>query len=149
MRRAWTGDRYVPNLAAGRRINHGQRAAAVSNEDSLICRINANIVGVAAELNPVRGIVVPSFKQSHRTVTGIGDIERIGRGLVADTLRFFQPSNCANQFAIGEIDNSQGIVAQFGNEQSLPLQINRHVIDAAAHLAQRDFGLELERACIR
>src|SRR6266446_4815881 len=138
--------RYVANLAAGRRIDHGQRAAAISNEDSLSRGINANIVGVAAELNLSRGIVVAAFKQPHRTVTSIGDIERIGRGLVADTLRFLQSCNCANQFAIGEIDNSQGIVAQFGNEQSLPLQINRHVIDAAAYHTQWDFGFELEQA---
>jgi hypothetical protein len=54
-----------------------------------------------------------------------------------------------DQFAIWEIDDSDGVVTQFGDEQSLPPQVNGHVIDAAADVAQRDFGFELERRCIR
>jgi hypothetical protein len=64
-------------------------------------------------------------------------------------LGLLQSWNPADQFAVWEIDNSNGIIAQFGNEQTLPLQINRHVINPAAHVAQRDFGFELERTCIR
>jgi hypothetical protein len=48
-----------------------------------------------------------------------------------------------------QIDNSNGIIAQFDYEQPLPLQINGHVIHPATHVAQWDFGFELEQTCIR
>ena len=44
-------DRNVTNLAAGRRIDDGQRPAAISDEDSLSRGVNANIVGVATKLD--------------------------------------------------------------------------------------------------
>src|SRR5258708_30841448 len=130
-------------------MNRGKSAAAISNEDSLSRGINADIVGVAAELDSSRRLVIAPFERTHRTVTGIGDIKHIGRGLVADALRLLQSWNPADQFAVWQIDNSNGIIAQFGNEQTLSLQINRHVVDPATDVAQQNLGLELELACIR
>src|SRR5229473_5541470 len=141
--------RNITNLAAGRRIDDRERPAAVSNEDPIRRGINAYVIGVAAELNSSRCLVIAPFKQTHRAVTSIGDIKHIGRGLIAHALGLLQFWNPADQFAIWEIDNSNGIIAQLGNEQSLPLQIDRHMVDAAAHVAQRNFGFELERTCIR
>ncbi|MEH2570279.1 hypothetical protein [Bradyrhizobium sp. AZCC 2289] len=112
-------------------------------------RVDANIVGVAAKLDSSRGLVVAPFEQLHRAVTGIGDIKHIGRGLVPDALRVLQSRDPADQFAIWKIDDANGVIAQFGNEQTLPLQVDGHVIDAATHVAQHNFGLELKRACIR
>jgi hypothetical protein len=141
-------DRDVTNLAAGRRIDDGQRPAAISDEDSLSCGINANVVGVQAQLNLSRGLVVVPFEQSHRAVVGVGDVQHIGRGLVADALWFLQSWNPVDQFATWEIDNSDGIVAQFGNEQPLSFQIDCHVVDPATDVAERNLAFELERACI-
>ena len=109
------------------------------------CGIDADIVCIAAQLNSSRRLVVASFKQSYRTVSGIGDIEHIGRRLVADALRLLQPWNPADHSAISEIDNANTVIAQFGNEQALPLQINRHVVDPATHIAQWKPGLKLEQ----
>ncbi len=73
--------------------------------------VDANIVGVAAELDSSGGLVVAAIKQLHRTVPGIGDIKRIVGGFVADSLWLLQSVNPVDQFEIREIDNSNGIVA--------------------------------------
>ena len=101
----------VANLAAGRGIDHSQRAAAIADENPIGCGIDANIVCVAAKLNLARGFVFASFKQSHRTVAGVGDIKRVCGRFVADPLRLFQPRDRSEQFAVGEVDNADGIVA--------------------------------------
>jgi len=44
----------------------------------------------------------------------------------------------------GQVDNADAVIAEFGHEQSLPLQVHRHVIDPAAHIAEQDLGFELE-----
>ena len=137
--------RNVGNLAAGCRIDHRQCPVAVSDEDAMGCGIDADIVCIAAQLNSSRRLVVVSFKQSYRTVSGIGDIEHIGRRLVADALRLLQPWNPANHPSICEIDNANAVIAQFGNEQALPLQINRHVVDPTTHIAERKPSLKLEQ----
>nr|WP_246752010.1 hypothetical protein [Bradyrhizobium diazoefficiens] len=64
-------------------------------------------------------------------------------------MRFVKASNGANYAAIGEIDNADAIIAKLGNEQSLPLQIDRHVIDSAAHVAEQNLGFELKRSLVR
>jgi len=69
--------------------------------------------------------------------------------LVGDALRLVQSRNPADQFAVWEIDNSNGIIAQFGNEQALPLQINRHVVDPATDVAKRNLGFELQRSRVQ
>ena len=48
-------------------------------------------------------------------------------------------------FSLLEVDDPDGVVAELGNEEPLPRQINRHVIDSAAHFAERNFGFELQR----
>jgi hypothetical protein len=45
----------------------------------------------------------------------------------------------------GEIDRAHAVIAQLGDEEALPPQIDREVIDAAAHLTKQDFGFERER----
>ena len=44
-----------------------------------------------------------------------------------------------------EVDDPDGVVAEFGNEEPLPHQINRHVINSAAHFAEGNLGFELQR----
>jgi len=38
---------------------------------------------------------------------------------------------------------------EFGHEEASPRQVDRHVIDAAAHIAQRNLCFKLERGCLR
>jgi hypothetical protein len=48
----------------------------------------------------------------------------------------------------GQIDNADAVISKFGDEQPLPLQIDRHVVDAAPYVAQQDLGFELQRALV-
>ena len=95
--------------------------------------------------------VLYSFPSNSRTEPSraLATIERIGRWLVADALWFVQPGNGPDQAAVGQIDDADTVIAKFGDEQPLPLHIDRHVIDAAAHIAEQNFGFELKRSFVR
>src|SRR5216684_3639796 len=67
-----------------------------------------------------------------------------GRRLVANPLRLVQSGNGSDQTVSGQVDNADAVIAEFGHEKSLPLQIDRHVIDPAAHIAERDLGFKLQ-----
>ena len=64
-------------------------------------------------------------------------------------MRLFQSRDRLQQFAIGEIDDADTVVAQFGHEQPLPFQIDRHVVDTAGDIAERNFRFDLERRRFR
>jgi hypothetical protein len=58
--------------------------------------------------------------------------------------------DAVDDFARGEIDDADGIVAELGNEQPIADRIDRHVVDPAAHIAQQYLcfqtqGLRLDR----
>lgn len=57
-----------------------------------------------------------------------------------------QSSYRVDCFALLQIDDADAVVTQFGNEQALPFDVNRHVIDAAAHPAKGNLGLELQKS---
>src|SRR5258708_110430 len=84
-------------------------------------------------------------KQQHRPVTRIGDKKRIARWDIAETLRLLQFGNDVPYLLLIQIDDSDGIVAELGYEQMSPGQIDRHVIDPALNVAQRDLSFELQR----
>jgi hypothetical protein len=56
-------------------------------------------------------------------------------------LRLAQPGDCAHRFSSCQIDDAQAVVAQLGDEQPLPLQIDAEMVDPAADLAERDLSL--------
>jgi hypothetical protein len=47
-----------------------------------------------------------------------------------------------HDLARGEIKDADAVVSQFGDEQPLAREVDRHVIDPAGHVAQRNLGLE-------
>jgi hypothetical protein len=54
-----------------------------------------------------------------------------------------QSSNVLNDRTLEKIDNSDAVVAEFRNEQALAFQIDRHVVDPAAHVAEWDFAFQV------
>ena len=48
----------------------------------------------------------------------------------------------------GQVDHANAVIAELGHEQSLPLQVDRHMIYAAAHITEQYLGLELERCLV-
>jgi hypothetical protein len=115
-------------------------AAAIADINPIGCSVDANIVSVAIKLNLTFRLVLVSFEQSHRTVAGVGDIKHVRGKVVADALRLLQPRDCLQQLAIGEIDDTNAVVAQFGYEQPLSFQIDRHVVNPPVHIAKGDLG---------
>src|SRR5262245_13195017 len=135
----------VGDLAVRRRVDDRECAIAVADEHVTGHRIDANIVGVIAQIESSHWLVVLASEQQHRTVTGIGDKNRVARRYIADTLRFLQSSNDVPYLARIQIDDRDAVVAELGNEEALPGQIDREVIDAAGDLAERNLGFELQR----
>jgi hypothetical protein len=46
-----------------------------------------------------------------------------------------------------KIDNANAVILQICDEQTLTLQIQRHVINAASHVAERYLDLKLQWEC--
>jgi hypothetical protein len=134
---------HILGLATGCEVDEPQGASAIADDRTVSRRIDADVVGVAAELDCSTRFVVVAIEQSYRTVAGIGDEERIARWLLADPLRLAQSGNGADQATIGEVDNADSVIAKFRHEQSLSFQVDRHVIDPATHSAEQNLGFEL------
>ena len=50
-----------------------------------------------------------------------------------------------NDLAAIEIDDSDAVVAQFGDEQALAREIDRHVVYSAGYIAERNLGFQPQR----
>ena len=55
-------------------------------------------------------------QQAHRAVARIGDEHRIARALIEDALRFAEPVYGPQGAARREIDHTQAVVSEFGDE---------------------------------
>ena len=137
--------RDVEHLAAARRIDHRDRARAVADQHAVDAGIDADVVGVRAEIEPAGLAVLRAVVEAHRAVARIGDEQEIERRQVADALRVAQPADAVHHLARRDVDHADAVVAELGDEQPMMREVERHVVDAADHLAERDFGFELQR----
>src|SRR5262245_2316434 len=135
----------VSDLAVRRRVDDRECAIAVTDEHVTGHRLDANVVGIIAQIESSHRLVILASEQQHRTVTGIGDKNHVARRYIADTLRFLQSGNDVPYLARVQIDDRDAVIAELGNEETLPGQIDREVIDAAGDLAERNLGFELQR----
>jgi hypothetical protein len=69
-------ERDVDNLSACPRVDDCQRAAAIADEQSVCRRVEADVVGVVAEVDAARRREIGALEQANRAVAGIGDIVR-------------------------------------------------------------------------
>ena len=126
-------------------VDDGQAAIAISDQNLIGGAVHADIVGVLAKIDlPGRGII-RSRENAHRSIARVCDVKRIRRRQVSDALWLLQSPHRSNDLFVLEVDDPDGVVAKFGNEEPLPRQINRHVIDSAAHFAEGNLGFELQR----
>ena len=126
-------------------VDDGQAAIAISDQNLIGGAVHADIVGVLAKIDlPGRGII-RSRENAHRSIARVCDVKRIRRRQVSDALWLLQSPHRSNDLFVLEVDDPDGVVAEFGNEEPLPRQINRHVIDSAAHFAEGNLGFELQR----
>jgi hypothetical protein len=84
-------------------------------------------------------------KEPNRPVTAIGDHDHVLIGQVRDALRLLQPVDPLKDLSGLNVDNIDAVVTEFGDEQSLPGTIDRHVIDAARDVFEWDCSLEDQR----
>ena len=126
-------------------IDYRQPAAAIPDHNLIGGAVHADIVGILAKINPTGRGIIRSGKNAHRSIARVCDVKRIHRRHVSEALRFPQSGNRLNDLALLEVDDPDGVVAELGNEEPLPRQINRHVINSTAHFAERNLGFKLQR----
>src|SRR6266480_2206653 len=137
-------ERNIGSLAALHWIDHGECAPAVTDEDLMGRRIDADVVGIIAKIDTANRVVVFTLEQPHRTVSGIRDIERIRGFVITDALRLSQAGYSADELTIPQVDHSDAVVAELGHEQALSSEIDRHMIDPTGNMTQWNLGLEAE-----
>jgi len=117
----------------------------VTDEHMPAKRIDPYIVGIGAELDAREWGQIIAAQDPERAVAAISDIDRIARRLITHTLRLSHPGHPDLYLAGSQIDRAHAVITELGDEEALPPQIDRQVIDAAAHFTKQDFGFERER----
>src|SRR5690348_13563463 len=67
-------------------VDHSDRAVTVADQDPIGSFIKADVVGIAAQVDPASRRIVGAAKQAHRPIARVSGIERIGRRHVAYAL---------------------------------------------------------------
>ncbi len=124
----------IGRFGPGCRIDHRERAFAVTHEHAIALSIHPHIVGVVAELDASDRRKIVAAQYMHRAVAGIRHKDAVGERDIGDALRLAQAGDRAQHLPGCQIDHPQAVVAELGNKQPLALQIDAQVIDAAAHL---------------
>src|SRR5262249_40823104 len=104
--------RDVGELSVRRRVDDGERAITVADEYVAGLGIDANIIGIIAEIEPSHRLVILASEQQHRTVPGVRDKNHVARWCIADTLRLLQSGDDVAYLARIQIDDRDAIVAE-------------------------------------
>src|SRR5438874_6294530 len=134
-------------LACG--INDRKRTLAVAHEYPLAPGVYSHVRSSVAELDASdrRQIVTP--QHPHRAITGICYKDAIGERDIGNALWLAQTVDPPQHLARCQIDHAEAVVAELGHEQPLALHIDTEVVDAAAHITERNLRLEHERRARR
>src|SRR5262249_10746262 len=108
----------IAELFLLRDIDGRNGAAAIADQNAISRGIEANVVGIAAQLYPPGRRVIGAVKELHRAIARIGDIDRIRRRHVADALWLCQAADRADNFAFPDIDDAEAVVAELGHEKT-------------------------------
>ncbi len=134
----------IGNFGPGRRINDRNAAFAVTDENTIGLRIDANIVRVVTKLDASARSVVGTLEQANGPVARVCNVQSIGRRHITDALRLAKACDGLDQFPAFEIDDANGVITEFGHEQSLASGIDCEMVDAAPDLAKWHFRFEFE-----
>jgi hypothetical protein len=78
--------------------------------------IDANVIGIFAQIDPSdRRIVIPA-KQADRSVARVRDVHNIRCRQIGDALRFSQTAKGAHDVMAGKIDNANAVILQICDE---------------------------------
>src|SRR5215469_11880099 len=132
----------IRGLRQAPRIAHRKRTLAVTDQYALARCVDALIVGIVTEFDPLDRGQILARQHLHRAVTGIRHKHPVGKRDIRYALRLAQTGDPAQYFARRQIDHAEAVVAELGDEQALTLRIDAEMIDAAAHFTERDLRLE-------
>src|SRR3984893_16791748 len=141
MSRQWK----VGRLGSRGRIDRRGGAPAVSDQDAVGPRIDADIVRIITQIDAADFGIIRAAEQTDRSVTAICDVKRIARRLVGYALRFRQSRDDVNDLALLEIDNSKRVVFKFRNKQPALERIKSHMIDPPLDRTEDNLVFEIER----
>ena len=135
-RRGWAamGRRESTLRVAG--VHDSDEAVPVADEEVAVI-VGANDVGAVAELDRSGWNESLALEEFHRAIDGAGDGEDVGRGGVANALRFAQAFEPVDRFARRNVDGVDGVVARFGDEEASTLNIDSEMAKAAGDAGQR------------
>jgi hypothetical protein len=122
------GQGDIPSLLPSCGIERGQPPAAVADHQPPR-PVRADIVGIVAKprSRPSESDQPPGTGAHFRP--RVCDSNNYGSRRIPDSLRLMQPIDLADHFAGFEVDDSNGIGAEFADEQPLARNVDRHVID--------------------
>src|SRR5215813_75090 len=118
---------------------------AVTDEQVLPSVVEPYIVGIVTQGDPPRFGVVAAAEEPHRSVAAVRDIQSLNSGNVSHTLRLLEAGDPVYDLLLLQINDGHSVIAELGHENTLAGQIDRHVIDTAAHFSQWNFRLNLQR----
>src|SRR5689334_13318002 len=126
-------------------VDDGERAVAISNQEMPAARVKTDIVGIVLELETPPGEKIASAEELDQAALRFRNRNQISAGDIGDALGFAQSGEAVKQSAALNIDHVERAVAEFGDEQSAALQVDRHVIDAPANIRELDFPFQDQR----
>ena len=139
------GQADLSRRLAGRRVDQGEHAVAVADHHAAGLGVEADVVGIGAELDGLERREFGALEAMDRSIAAVGDEDRIGGGIIGNALRLIELADPAQHFACSKIHDAQAIVAELGDEQSLAGEVDREMIDAAPDLAERNLLLQNQR----
>src|SRR5262249_30872263 len=135
----------IRGLRQAGRINYRERTLAIAHHHPVAGCVYAHIISIVTELDtPDRGQIL-GLQHAHRAVTGVRYKYAVRKRDIRNALRLAQTRDPVQHLARCQIDNAKAVVAEFRNQQPLPLQIDSEVIDAAANLPKGYLHLKYQR----
>src|SRR5262245_58495743 len=125
----------IRNLTAVRRLDHGEGAIAIADVKALGLHVETNVVRILAQIDASDAFKLFPYKHSQRPVPAARHVDGVARCHIANALRLLQVGDAVNDLSQIEVDNSNAVVAELGDEQSLAARIECQVIDPTLYLA--------------
>ena len=139
------GQADLSRRLAGGRVDQGEGAVAVADHHAAGLGIEADVVGIAAKLDRVERREFGALEAVHQAIAAVGHVDRVGGRIIGNALRLIELADPAQQLARSKIHDTQAIVAELGDEQSIAGEVDCEVIDAAPDLAERNLLLQNQR----
>lgn len=130
--------RHSADHGAALGINDRQATLAVADDHIAACRIDADIVRIILQIDASDRAEIGTPEHPHGPVAGVRHEHQIRSFSVGNALRLREAHDALHAFARREMDHLDGVIAKRRHDEALALLIERHVIDPAGYLVQRD-----------